>query len=410
MIPRFRPSLPKEALLAIAKNILFVSLRSNSGQEINEFEEKFAEYIGVGNAISVPSGRAGLLLILNNLGLEKNSQVILPAFTYWAVPSTISLLKFEPVFADIDSKTCNLDVSQVEKKITKFTKVILPTHLYGLPCNMDEVTDIAKRYNLLIIEDCVQACGAEYAGRKVGSFGQAAYFSFGITKNFSLLGGGMVVTNNDNLAKKIREEVSSYGILNKRQLFKRAIEALAIEIFSQPLIFSLSMFPMIYLNYLSGSDIVGRSLEEKEEPPENLRRNYPKLIPPGLQARLGLEQLMRLDTINDKRIKNANFLLEKFEKLDGVLLPPLAGGNIKNVFTNFPIRSKNRNFLAKELIKKGIDTTFGYMRSHDPGCPNAVELEQSILHLPAYPSLNEEELLYICQTVKDIFKKAKSRC
>lgn len=215
----------------------------------------------------------------------------------------------------------------------------------------------------------------------------------------------MVVTNNDNLAKKIREEVSCYGVLNRRQVFKKAIEALAIEIFSQPLIFSLFLFPFIHLSYLLGIDIIGKGLEEK--PSEDLRKNYSKLIPADLQREIGLEQLTHLDTLNDKRIKNATYLLENFKKLDGVFLPPLPTDNIKNVFTNFPIRSKNRNFLAKELIKKGIDTTFGYMRGHDDGCPNAVALEQSVLHLPIYPSLNEDELLYIGQKVKDIFKKAK---
>lgn len=406
-IPRFRPSLSKQAIGSIVKKILFTSLRNSDEREISKFEDKFAEYIGVRNAISVPSGRIGLFLILNNLGLEKKSQIILPAFTYWAVPRIISFLKFEPVFVDIDFKTCNLDVSQVEKKITKFTKVILPTHLYGLPCAMDEVLAIAKRHNLLIIEDCVQACGAEYRNRKVGSFGEAAYFSFGITKNFSLLGGGIVVSNNDNLAKKIREEVKSYGFLNRKQIFKKVIELMAIEIFSQPLIFSVFLFPLVHLSYLLGIDIVGRGLQEKEAPSERLTKNYLKLIPSALQAEIGLEQLMRLDSLNDKRIKNASCLLENLKKLDTVFLPPLPSGNIKNVFTNFPIRSKNRNFLAKELIRKGIDTTFGYMRAHDDGCPNAVALEQSILHLPIYPSLNEDDLLYMSRMIKEISKKAE---
>ncbi len=185
------------------------------------------------------------------------------------------------------------------------------------------------------------------------------------------------------------------------------MEALAIEIFSHPFIFSLFVYPLIHLSYLFGIDIVSRTLEEKDKPSEGLARNHLKLIPPALQAEIGLEQLMRLDSLNDKRIKNASYLLENLKELDALSLPPLPSDNIKNVFTNFPIRSKNRKFLAKELITKGIDTTFGYMRAHGGDCPNAVALEQSILHLPIYPSLNEDDLLYICQMIKEILKKAE---
>lgn len=406
-IPRFKPSLSRRTLISILRSIFTLSPRKNSEDRAQLFEDVFAKYIGVRNAICVPSGRMGLFLIFKSLCLKERSQVILPAFTYWAVPSTVSFLNLEPVFVDIDPKTCNLDVSQIEKNITKFTKAILPTHLYGLPCQMDEILAIAKKYNLLVIEDCVQACGAEYKGKKVGSLGEASYFSFGITKNLFLLGGGMVVTNSDDLAKKIREEVNSYGFLNKRQLLKKTIEALVMQLFTSPFIFSFFLFPFMRLCYLLGRDIIGDVFEEKKRIFKDLPKSYFKLVPLSLQAEIGAEQLSTLDSLNNKRIKNASYLLEKLKGLNGVSLPAVFEDGIKNIFTNFPIRTKNRDFFARELLKRKIDTSCGYMRAHSRTSLNAMAVGQTILHLPIHASLNESQLLYVSQILKEIVGKVE---
>ena len=404
-IPRFRPSLSTRTIFTILNKILFTYSRIADTQKIQQFEEQFAKYIGAREAIAVPSGRIGLFLILNNLGLHERSQIILPSFTYWVVPHIISLLNFEPVFVDINLNTYNLDVSQVEKNITKFTKVILPTHLYGLPCWMDEILAIAKKYNLLVVEDCVQACGAEYKGKKVGSLGEAAYFSFGITKNLPLLGGGMVITNDDKLAQRIREEISSYDFVNRKQLMKKAIEALAIKIFTQPFIFSIFLFPLIRLSYLLGKDVVGQAFEERQRLFERLPKSYFKLILSDHQAEVGLKQLPNLDILNNKRIRNALYLLENLKSLSEISLPSVPGNGIKNIFTNFPIRAENRYFLARELLRRGIDTSCGYIKAHGKTCPNAMAVEQSILHIPIHHCLDARDLSYICQEIKDIFEK-----
>jgi len=403
-IPRFRPSLSSRAKITIIKSLLTVTA-GNDRQRCSQFEENFAKYLGVRNAILVPSGRMGLFLILKQLGLKEKSQIILPAFTYWAVPKIISFLGLGPVFVDIDPKTCNMDASGIERKITPATKAILVTHLYGLPSPLGEIRTIAKKYNLLIIEDCVQSCGAEYKGAKVGSFGEAAYFGFGITKNLALLGGGMVVTQNDNLCKKIRQEVSAYGFLNRAQVLKKALAAFTLKVFTSPPLFSFLLFPLMRLFSGFKIDIAGKVFAEREDALSGLPEEYFKLIPSGLQGEMGLNQLPYLDELNNKRIKHAAFLLGNLQGLNGVTLPCLPAADTKNIFTNFPIRSRKRDFLAWGLLKRGIDSSSGYMKNQDRTCPNAQALEESILHIPVYPFLEERDLLYISETIKEIYKK-----
>jgi dTDP-4-amino-4,6-dideoxygalactose transaminase len=134
-------------------------------------------------------------------------------------------------------------------------------------------------------------------------------------------------------------------------------------------------------------------------------RDYSKLIPSNLQADIGLEQLVNLDNLNNKRIENALYLLENLKGLEGISLPPLSKDGIKNIFTNFPIKTQERNLFARELLKKGIDTACGYIKTHDTSCTNAEAVEQSIVHIPIYPSLNEPQLLYISQAIKEIVKR-----
>lgn len=380
-------------------------LSPNENQKNREIlEEKFAEYLGVRNAICVPSARMGLFLILKNLGLNSKSEIILPAFTYWAVPEMISFSKYKPVFVDIDSQNWNLNSSLIEKKITAKTKVIIPTHLYGLPCNMDEIIRIAKKYNLFVIGDCVQACGCEYKGCRSAILGDAAYFSFGVTKNVFLLGGGLVVTNRNDLAEKIRNEVREYTFLNKPLIFKRVLEALIMKIVTCQFVFPYGLFPFIRLFNQWNLDIVDEIYDAKKKLDNKLPKYYYQLVPYDFQVEAGFKQIENLDLLNHKRIQNALYFLENLKGIEGLTLPPYPQRNIKNIFTSFPVQTGNRSLLVKKLLRKGIDVSCGYMKAHDMNCPNAVSLEKNILHLPVYPGLKKEEAQYICESIKEIFK------
>jgi dTDP-4-amino-4,6-dideoxygalactose transaminase len=303
---------------------------------------------------------------------------------------------------DIDPATCNIDPGLIERKITPRTKAILPTHLYGFPCAMGAISALAEKYGLSVIEDCVQATGAEYGGRKVGSIGDAAYFGFGVTKNMPLLGGGMVVAKDQKILLKIREEVSSGRPPARAEIFKRTAVAAAMKVCTHPAAFTLSLFPLIYLLGLFGKDIAGDIFSEKRASLPGPEKNACGPMPEYILDRIGAFMIKKLDELNDKRIFNAGYILEHVANKGGVSFPFLAD---KNVFTSFPIRCKNRRAAAGELLKRGVDTTAGYMEAFGRDCPYARKLQEEILHIPVYPSLSVSDLSQISGCLQEIINK-----
>jgi dTDP-4-amino-4,6-dideoxygalactose transaminase len=399
-IPRFRPDVSGAALLGIFKKACSPAPIADDGKKNREFEEAFARYIGVKHAVRVPSGRMGLYLILSNLGLAKGSGVVLSAFNYWAVPRMVSFLGFTPGFADIGPQAYTMDVPGAEKLINGAAGALIATHLYGSPCDMDGFRAAARKHKLLVIEDCVQACGAEYKGSKCGSLGDAAYFGFGITKNLALLSGGMVTTDNGDLAARIRAEVSGYGLLDRKRIVMKAATALAMKILTGPALFPFTLYPVMRASLMAGRDIVGGAFEEQERRFGKLPGDYFGLTPSGIAADPGLEQLRGLDGRNDKRIQNALYLLGALRGSGGIQLPGASGTGNKNIFTNFPVRTGNRDRLAGELLRRGIDTSSGYMKAFGKHCPRAAEAERGVLHIPIYSSLSGRELSYMAGAIK----------
>ena len=182
-------------------------LRSGSyilGPNVKALEVELAKYIGCNYTVSLNSGTDALHLALRALDIGKGDEVITTAFTFVATTEAIGIVGATPVFADINSDTFNIDPAKIEALITPKTKAIIPVHLYGQPCDMDAIMDIAKRYNLYVIEDCCQAIGAEYKGKKVGTFGDIGCYSFYPTKNLGGMGdGGLITVNSENLKNRI---------------------------------------------------------------------------------------------------------------------------------------------------------------------------------------------------------------
>ena len=177
---------------------------SANGRFVTEFEEKFAEFCNVKYALSCSNGTVALHLCLLSLGLGAGDEVIMPTLTYIATANCVRYCGATPVFVDSDALTFNIDASKIEEKITSRTKAILPVHLYGLPCDMDAIQAIAKKHNLFVIEDAAEAHGAMYNGKRVGSIGDVAAFSFFGNKIITSGEGGMVVTNNKDLYERIK--------------------------------------------------------------------------------------------------------------------------------------------------------------------------------------------------------------
>lgn len=190
----------------VEKEVLEV-LRSGSyilGKNCKAFEEEIANFLNCNHAVTLNSGTDALHLALRALDIGAGDEVITVAFTFVATTEAIGIVGAKPVFVDIDPDTFNIDVNEIESKITPRTKAILPVHLYGQPCNMDVIMDIAKRHNLFVIEDACQAIGAEYKGKKVGTFGDIGCFSFYPTKNLGTMGdGGLALTNSEYLKNRM---------------------------------------------------------------------------------------------------------------------------------------------------------------------------------------------------------------
>ncbi|KRQ87427.1 dTDP-3-amino-3,6-dideoxy-alpha-D-galactopyranose transaminase [Caloramator mitchellensis] len=175
------------------------------GPQVKKLEEDIARYCNVKHGIGVANGTDALVLTLKAFGIGEGDEVITSPFTFFASAETISQVGATPVFVDIEPDTYNIDAEKIEEKITEKTKAIIPVHIFGQMCDMDRIMEIARKHNLIVIEDACQAIGSEYKGKKAGSIGHAACFSFFPTKNLGGYGdGGMIVTNDDELAAKIR--------------------------------------------------------------------------------------------------------------------------------------------------------------------------------------------------------------
>ncbi len=343
------------------------------GKSVEEFENQFAKYIGRKHAFAVNSGTSALQLSLIAMGIKKGDYVATTPATFVATANAITYLNAKPVFVDISLDTYTLDPEKLEKCLKKHNgkvKAVIPVHLYGYPCEMDEISAISEKYKIKILEDACQAHGATYKNRKIGSFGDVAAFSFYPSKNMTVCGdGGMVVTDDIELAEEIKS-LREVGRSNE---------------------------PGSYLHTCIGY---------------SARMNT-------VNAAIGKIQLKCLDNWNEKRRKAAKKYSEDLEGVGDIILPPTNGKNVAvdPVWHLYVVRTKYRDSLKSHLEKKGIQCGIHYpipvhlqpaYRSlcfTEGICPNAEEWAQQVLSLPMYPNLSEEEIEYVVANVKAFYKQ-----
>jgi len=254
------------------------------GEKVRKFEEDFAKYHGREYAISVNSGTAALHVATAAANIGPGDEVIVPPYTFTSTATSVLMNNAIPVFVDVDPLTFNLDPGKVEDAITERTKAIIPVHLLGHPAEIDSIIEIAERRRLTVIEDCAQAPGALYKGKKVGTFGHLATFSFQKTKNMTTGEGGMILTSDSRLAHRCRL------IRNHGEQFMEGQ-------------------PREYL-----ANILGWNYRMTE-----------------MEAAVGIEQLKKLDNFNEIRIRNANYLTKKLSEIEGIN-PPYCQPHAKHIF------------------------------------------------------------------------------
>ncbi len=380
-LPFHSPYIEKEEI-----NEVVDTLKSGwitTGPKSKRFEENFRTYIGSKHAIAVNSCTAGLHLALITSGIKNGDEVITTPYTFASTSEVIIQVGAKPIFVDIDKKTFNIDCAGIERAITDKTKAIIPVHFAGHPCEMDKIIKIAKKYNLAVIEDAAHAIAARYKNRAIGTIGNISVFSFYSTKNITTGEGGMITTDNDEYAEKMRI-LSLHGI--SKDAWKR---------------------------YSSRGSWYYEILEA----------GY-KYNMTDIQAAIGIHQLTKLDKFQSTREKYVRMYNEAFNGMPEIIIPH-ARDNVKHAWHLYviqinPILLKiDRNHFIEELRQENIGTSvhfiplhlhpyyqriFGYKRGD---FPNAEYVYDRVISLPLYPKMTEKDVLYVIKSVKKIAKEFK---
>ncbi len=365
MIPVCEPTLKGNELKYVS-DCIKTGWVSGVGSYVTKFEEEFAKYCSVSYGASCNSGTAALHLALEALKLEKGSEVIIPNFTMISTAFAVQYAGLKPVVVDADPKTWNIDVSQIKDKISDKTKAIIAVHIYGHPCDMDEINKIAKENNLFVIEDAAEAHGADYRGRKTGNLSDLACFSFYGNKIITTGEGGMILTNNKEFAERMK-----------------------------------------YLRNLT--------FKEPRFIHDEIGWNYRM---PNTNAAIGLAQLERIEELINGRRDNAKWYNELLKDVDGITLP-VEQSYAKNVYWMYGIVIEDdfgiiRDQVIEKLLKLGIQTRAFFWPMHlQPSIntknkndyfPVSEKLGKQGLYLPSSSHLTKEQVEEIVEKIKSLKK------
>lgn len=361
---------------------------------VEEFERRFAEYIGVKYAVAVSSGRWGLCLILKALGIKEDDEVILPAITHPGIPFVVRETGAKPIFVDISEDSPNINIDQVASKINNKTKAIIGTHLFGIPCDIENIIGIANDRDISVIEDCAHGIGIEVNKKQVGSFGKAAFFSFETTKLINTLGGGIITTDDFNLYTHIKQMINSYRFPSRLEILKKILRFCVHKAYTNRLSFSITMLPLIRLFESFNMDIIQIYKKRRKIRLHNLKIRFI-----SLQAILGLKQLALIEENINKITENTKFLKERIKsfKVSYIKTAP----NKKDVQYLFTLFIDNKDIFRKFLLKSRIDCEknileicpklFGYTERFD----NAERFTKNALQISINAKLNRRDIIYI---------------
>lgn len=361
VIPISKPLLGEEEECAVKQVLDSGSLTQGGG--VRKFEGGFSKYVGTKFAVATNSGTSALHVALLSFWIGQGDEVITTPFSFIATANSILYTWGKPIFVDIDEATFNIDPLKIEQKISDRTRALLIVHLFGQPCDMKRIMEICEDRDLILIEDACQAHGAEFDGKKVGSFGTGC-FSFYPTKNMTTGEGGMITTDDEEIAEKARM-VRNHG-------------------------------------------------QTKRYTHDALGYNYRMT---DLAAAIGLCQLRKLDEFNSRRVKNAQFLTKEIEKIEG-LIPPYCMPNVRHVFHQYTVRvtedfGMSRDELKRKLGEVGVDARVYYpipihkqplyqkLGVHDE-LPISEKAANEVLSLPVHPALTKGDLTRIAEALIEL--------
>ncbi|HEY6044994.1 MAG TPA: DegT/DnrJ/EryC1/StrS family aminotransferase, partial [Pyrinomonadaceae bacterium] len=328
--------------------------------------------------------------------------------TFWVVPEIARCAGLTPVFADVDAATFNLNPARIKAAVTGRTRVIVPTHLYGQPCEMDKVMRIAEKHNLIVIEDCAQAAGARYRGRAVGTFGNASFFSFQMLKGINTYGGGMALTNDRTIGENVRAQATAEPLQTTGELIKRFTAGVVARSLVSPKGFAWWGFPFGSAASLVTDHDFSSYFWERIRPLDRFPASYHRRFS-NIQAILGLRALAKLDEFNQQSRAHAEIYTRGLADCRSVLTPR-SSADVEHVFYQYCVYVSDPARAKRRAIRRGVDfeTTHVDVCSSLPlferfasACPEAEQTVKA-LQLPVYSRLRASDVERVLKTVLEV--------
>lgn len=399
----FWKKIPKRTVISPVKlkEILSLILHQpdyiNKGNFVERFEDSFREYTGAREAIAVSSGRFAMYLIMRNLGLKKDDGIILSAYNFNGVPKAILAEGLYPVFVDADKDTYQIDINKIENRINKNTKAIIATHLFGQPCELNKIIDIARKYNLFVIEDAAHSIGSFYHGRHTGTMADAGFFSFTGSKTLNTSFGGMIITNNTDLANKIRRELLNYPFPERKELIKEILKTYLYSWFTNRIFFTMFAYPVSLL--LSGFKLDPLEIYKASKHKEIAER---KMRFSDYQASIGFRHIGYVDKLVSKRKKIADIFFKNLHP--SISIQKIPSDCQPNYFM-VPIKVKNKLEFCRYLLLKGIDSNLeyasdcSYIAKNGGYAPMTRFISEHAFTLNLPYNLEEKEAIFIAEVL-----------
>jgi dTDP-4-amino-4,6-dideoxygalactose transaminase len=406
------PNTKKDDVLQ-AMIILCQPWKWKKGETVEKVEKWFQQYFSVDDAVSFNSGRSALYAILQTFNIGKDDEVLIQAFTCVAAVEPVIWAGAKPVFVDVE-ESLNIDPKLIESSISPKTKVIIVQHTFGVPAQINLIKKIVQKYKLILIEDCAHAFGVTVDGKKIGTFGQAAFFSFGRDKVISSVFGGMAIINGKWENGKLRKFQQKVKYPDYFWIFQQILHPVVFFIILP--LYNL-MIGKIALFILLKMKLVSKPIYDEE-----YRGEKPSIFPakyPNALAYLLLNQLLKLETYNRQRINIANYYFRNLLGIKDIKLPKNLNGAIYLRFNILMDNAKEVLYRAKE---KGVLLGNWYRNIVDPNgvelnkigytqglCPKAEKAAQMSINLPTYSRLSDHDLNYIINLIKKYADKRIDR-
>jgi dTDP-4-amino-4,6-dideoxygalactose transaminase len=382
------------------------------GPAIAQFEAAFARRAGVAaaHAIAASYGRMAFYYILKALDLPAGCEIVVPALTFWVIPELARAAGYKVVFADIDPATFTMDPAALERAITPATRAVVPTHLYGLPCDMDAIMALASRHGLRVVEDCAHALGATVGGRPVGTIGDAAFFSFQTLKPLNCYGGGLALARDRAVADRVRALAEAEPWPDVKRIENRLLIGRLQRIFIRPGVFTISAFPILWVSSIVGAnpDVY---LWEKIRALDPLPESYPERFP-NVQGALGLAGLDRLDEWTEQTRRHARVMDDALAGIPGIRIPTAPPGRA-HVYYQYCVYGPKRDELVVRCVRRGVDIEtlhvdvcsdmelFAGVRVEPEGAPGA-RRAAGAMQIPVYATLTDAQADRVARVVRRV--------